>query len=68
MKDTKAMTIRLPSDQAEDLDTVAAVEDRPVSEIIRVAIAEHIEKRRRDPAFQDSLKDRIDRARQFLRK
>lgn len=68
MKPTKAMTIRLSAEQAEALDTVATVEDRPVSEVIRAAIAEHIEKRKKDPGFQDGLKDRIDRARRLLRK
>jgi predicted transcriptional regulator len=68
MKADKAMTVRLSADQAEALETVATVEDRPISEVIRAAIAEHIEKRRRDPEFQDSLKDRIDRARRLLRK
>lgn len=68
MKPDKAMTVRLSADQAEALETVATVEDRPISEVIRAAIAEHIEKRRHDPQFQDSLKDRIDRARRLLRK
>jgi len=62
------MTIRLSPDQAEALETVAAVEDRPVSEVIRAAIAEHVESKRQDPAFQDSLRDRIERARRFFRK
>jgi len=62
------MTIRLSPDQAEALETVATVEERPISEVIRAAIAEHIEKRKKDPAFQDGLKDRIERARRFLRK
>lgn len=68
MKPTKAMTIRLSADQAEALETVATVEDRPVSEVIRAAITEHIEHRRRDPDFQEGLKDRIDRARRLLRR
>jgi predicted transcriptional regulator len=68
MKPAKAMTIRLSADQAEALETVANVEDRPVSEVIRAAISEHIEKRRRDARFQDGLKERIERARQLLRK
>lgn len=68
MKPSKAMTIRLTPDQAEALETVATVEDRPVSEVIRAAIAQHIENRRKDPAFQDGLKDRIERARRLLRK
>lgn len=60
------MTIRLSEDQAEALETVATVENRPVSDIIRAAIETHIETRRRDPAFQAGLKDRIARARRML--
>jgi len=66
MRPNKAMTIRLSADQAEALETVATVDDCPVSEVIRAAIAEHVEKRRKDRAFQDSLKDRLDRARRML--
>ena len=36
------MTIRLSAEQAEALETVASIEDRPVSEVIRAAIAEPI--------------------------
>jgi predicted transcriptional regulator len=68
MKPVKAMTIRLSAEQAEALETVADVESRPVSEIIRAAIAQHIDSRKKDPAFQDSLKNRLDRARRLLRK
>ncbi len=60
------MTIRLPADQAEELDMVAAVDGQPVSQVIRVAIAGHIKERKRDGAFQDSLRRRIDRARLML--
>lgn len=67
MKPAKAMTIRLSAEQAEALETVATVEDMPVSEIIRAAISTHIEARQSDPAFQDSLRDRIARARRMLR-
>ncbi len=66
MKSPKAMTIRLSAEQADALETVASVEDRPVSDIIRAAIAEHIEHRRQDPEFQLGLKDRIARARKLL--
>jgi predicted transcriptional regulator len=68
MKPVKAMTIRLSAEQAEELETVADVEARPVSEVIRAAITEHIDKRKKDPAFQDGLKDRINRARRLLQK
>ena len=60
------MTIRLSADQAEELNVVAAVEGRPVSEVIRAAIAGHIEERKLDDAFQDSLRQRIDRAQRML--
>ncbi len=66
MKPVKAMTIRLSAEQADALETVAAVESMPVSEVIRAAIAEHIDNRKNDPAFQDSLKDRLERAKRLL--
>ena len=66
MKPVKAMTIRLSADQSEQLDTIAAVDGQPVSQVIRSAIAEHIEERKRDTAFQDMLRDRIERARLML--
>jgi predicted transcriptional regulator len=62
----KAMTIRLSAEQADALETVANVEQRAVSEVIRAAIAEHIEGRRRDPGFQQGLQARIERASQLL--
>ncbi len=62
----KAMTIRLSAEQADALETVASVEQRAVSDVIRAAIAEHIEGRRRDPDFQRGLQARIDRASQLL--
>lgn len=66
MKPAKAMTVRLSADQAEALETVATVDDQPVSEIIRAAIAEHIEGRRSDAEFQEGLKRRIERAQRLL--
>ena len=66
MKPAKAMTIRLSAEQAEQLETVATVDDQPVAEVIRAAIAEHIERRRTDDKFKDSLKGRIERAQRLL--
>lgn len=66
MKPIKAMTIRLPAELAELLETVASVDNQPVSEVIRAAISEHIENRRQDASFQDGLKDRIERAQRIL--
>lgn len=62
------MTIRLSADQAELLETVANVDNQPVSEVIRAAINAHIEQRQRDVTFQDGLRDRIERAQRMLDK
>lgn len=67
MKPAKAMTIRLSAEQADALETVATVASLPVSDVIRAAIQEHIEARRRDPEFQTGLRDKIERARQLLK-
>ncbi|MFF4346834.1 ribbon-helix-helix protein, CopG family [Streptomyces sp. NPDC001530] len=64
--ETKAMTVRLPIAQAEALATVASVENKPVSEIIRAAIAEYVDTRRRDPGFQRELKASVERAQRLL--
>ncbi len=68
MKPAKAMTIRLSAEQADALETVATVEQRAVSDVIRAAISAHIEGRRRDPSFQQGLKARIERTSQLLGK
>ena len=66
MKPIKTMTIRLTAEQAEELNTIAAVDGQPMSQVIRQAIAGHIEGRKRDGAFQDSLRQRIERAQGML--
>jgi predicted transcriptional regulator len=66
MKPAKAMTIRLSAEQAEELETVATVDNQPISEVIRSAIAEHIAERKADLGFQDSLRERIERAQRML--
>jgi predicted transcriptional regulator len=68
MKPAKAMTIRLTQELAEELETVAGVDSVPVAEVVRAAIAEHVESRKKDAEFQRSLRDRIERAQQMLQK
>jgi predicted transcriptional regulator len=68
MKPTKAMTIRISEDQAHELETVADVDAIPVVEVIRAAIAEHVESRKQDSEFQRSLQERIERAQGMLRR
>jgi len=60
------MTIRLSAEQAEQLETVASVDNQPISEVIRAAIAGHIEQRRKDASFKASLRQRLARARRML--
>ena len=66
VKPIKAMTIRLSADQSEALDLVAAIDGQSVSQVIRAAIAEHIEERKSDTAFRDSVRKRITRAQRML--
>jgi predicted transcriptional regulator len=66
VKPAKAMTIRLSAEQAEELETVAAVDNQPISEVIRAAIAEHVAGRKSDSHFQDGLRERIERAQRML--
>jgi predicted transcriptional regulator len=66
MKPVKAMTIRLSADQARQLETIATVDDQPISEVIRAAISELIEVRRGDKSFQDGLRARIKEAEKLL--
>ena len=68
MKPAKAMTIRLTQEQAEELETVAGVDAVPIAEVVRAAIAEHVESRKQDAEFQRSLRERIERAQQMLPK
>jgi hypothetical protein len=61
------MTIRLSPEQAEELETIASVDELPVSEVVRAAIARHIEERRGDDDFRHNLRERIERARRLLK-
>ncbi len=60
------MTIRLSAELAEQLETVASVENQPIAEVIRAAISEHIEQRKKDVRFKAGLKQRIENARRML--
>lgn len=62
----KGFTVRLDEDQAAELEAVAEVDGVPVAEEIRQAIAERIDKRRRDERFQQRLRRLIDENRRVL--
>ena len=63
---SRVTTIRQPEDQAEDLEFVARVDGIAASELIRDAIANYLETRRADPAFQQRLRDRIEADQEIL--
>ena len=66
MADTKNMTLRMDERLAEKVQTIADVEGTTVSEVIRDALAEHVERRRRDPDFQAMLQRNLQRHQQLL--
>lgn len=62
----RVTTIRQSEDQAEDVEFVARVDGIPASELIRDAIAAHLDNRRSDPDFQARLRERIDADKKIL--
>ncbi|MCQ3808623.1 MAG: ribbon-helix-helix protein, CopG family [Acidimicrobiia bacterium] len=66
MTDTRTTTIRQDAQQAAELDAVARVDGVSTSEAVRVAVAEHIKQRRRDPVFQARLQRILEEERVVL--
>ncbi len=63
---TKNLLLRLDPDLAERLQTVAEVEGRSVSDVVREAIAELVEQRRSDERFLRLLDDNLARHQKAL--
>ncbi len=68
MADQKVTTVRQSSEQAIELEAIARVEGIPVAEVIRTAIAEHIQTRRNDPEFLKRLQLRLKQDEEILTK
>jgi hypothetical protein len=66
-KHTKNMVLRLDPELAERLHLVAEVEGRTVSDVARQAIAELVERRRKDRRFLRLLDDNLARHAEALR-
>lgn len=64
--DTKNVLLRLDPDVAEQLSAIAEVEGRAVSAVMRDALAEHIDRRRRDPAFRRLMRQSLKRHARLL--
>jgi hypothetical protein len=63
---TKNLLLRLDHDLAERLQTVAEVEGRSVSDVVREAITSLVEQRRGDKRFLRLLDDNLARHQQAL--
>lgn len=65
--DIKNMTLRMDEGLAENVQAIAEVEGTTVTDVIRTAISEHVDRRKADPEFQRMLKRNIERHAQLLR-
>lgn len=64
--ENKAMTLRLPAEQAEALEKVAEVDGVSVTEAIREAIEQHISSRAADKEFRARLAASMERHQRIL--
>jgi predicted transcriptional regulator len=64
----KNMTLRLTDEQAAELEAIARVENVPVAEEVRRALAEYIADKRRDEEFQARLQASLERNQEILRR
>ena len=64
--DTKNLTLRIDRTLADQARTVADVEGSTVSDVIRDALTEHVERRRKDPGFQALLRRNLERHQELL--
>jgi predicted transcriptional regulator len=65
--ENKSVLLRLDAELADRVAAMAEVEGTSASEVMRAAIAAHVEQRRRDPEFQRQLKEALARQRRLLR-
>ncbi|MCO6006322.1 ribbon-helix-helix protein, CopG family [Actinoallomurus purpureus] len=63
---TRAFTVRVSEDQAEELEAIAAAEGTSVAEEVRSALTERIAARRKDGEFQARLRATMERNRRVL--
>lgn len=67
MATTKNLLLRLDPSLAEQLQAVADIEERPVSEVVREAIRTLVDHRRADADFQERLKASAEAQQRVLR-
>jgi hypothetical protein len=66
MANQRNMTLRLSGVQADELEAVARAEGISVSDAVREAIAEHIDRKRKDKTFRERLRAVMERDREIL--
>jgi predicted transcriptional regulator len=62
----KNMTLRLDRELADRIQAIAEVEGQSVTTVVRTAIADHVEQRRRDPQFQRLLAESMQKHSKLL--
>jgi hypothetical protein len=62
----KAMTVRMPAAQRREVEMVARAEGVSVNELVRAALVEHVERKRKDKAFRDRIARIIEEDREIL--
>jgi predicted transcriptional regulator len=63
---TKNMTVRLPDELAADTEALARAEGQSVNETVKQALAETVERRRKDPEFRARLRRIIEEDQELL--
>jgi predicted DNA-binding protein len=63
----KAMSVRLPEAEMQQLETLAQFDGVAVAQEIREAVGLLIEQRRNDPTFRQRATEAVDRARALLK-
>jgi len=62
----KNMTLRMDETLADSVQAIAEVEGTTVTDVIRTAISEHVDRRKADPEFKKMLKRNMERHAQLL--
>ena len=68
MKDTKVISIRVPTELAGQVDAMARAEGVSVSEAMRAAAYRYIATRRADQDFKERLKKRLEEDAEILKR
>jgi predicted transcriptional regulator len=63
----KNMTLRLDPELAARVEALAEIESIPMAQVVRDALSSHVERRKREPEFQEKLKIQLVRQAQIER-